>query len=314
MIVRKKLIQFITIKETLPSRLFHQKVKWKRDVILDILYDLSSALKSEEERAKIYEICREIGIDKELEEKIRNSNQWWIVAESIQNVGRLRLIEFVPLVESNLTHSHFEISTSSARVLIELEQSDTVIQYIVLNEHSLSMGKVSRLIAILLANSDKCNHDYLLLHFQQTSPIVKKMFLQLFAKHQVFQALPLLESLLDSEDSEIRIAALKAIGDLRITLDEDKIILFCKSPIWEERMVAAMVVQSCSLRQAIPHLVQLLSDSQWWVRLRAAETLYSFGKEGINELKWCIENTNDPFTRDMARKVLEDKELEVYLG
>ncbi|MFT4412411.1 HEAT repeat domain-containing protein [Fredinandcohnia humi] len=312
--VSNELITFITGKETMPSRLFHQQGKWKREVILDILYDLASTLKSEEERMRINEICKEIGVDSELEQKIQHSEEWWIVAESIRKVGRLRLLELLPLVESNLTHSHYEVWTSAERVLLELRQSSTVIQYIVTNQTSLCEEKLTRLIAILLTKSVKCDHHYILAHFQNAVPLVKKMFIQLIAKQQTYQALPLLESLLDSEDSENRIVALKAIGELRITLNENKILAFFESQVWEERMVASRVVQNCSIRQAIPQLVQLLADSQWWVRLRAAEALFSFGKDGIKELNWCIEHHQDPFTRDIAKKVLEDKELEVYRG
>lgn len=308
----KEMTQFITISNSIPSRLFLQEKKWKREVIIRTLYQLSSVLKSEEEHAKIKMFCEKMGVVSELKKMITESKDWWTVADAIRVVGKLRITELIPAVERNLQQTDYEVWNSSARVMNQLNCNHILLKYLIENENSLKQFKVQQITAILISKLEENDIEIILSHFEQVSPLLKGRFIKILGNQQSPKALTLFESLLSNEDREIRIGALKAIGEIRITTVEDKILAFFKSEEWTERMVATKVVQNCGIRKAIPQLTHLLADAEWWVRLRAAEALFSFGTAGKQVLEWCIENHEDPFTRDMAFKVLREKELEVY--
>ena len=56
------------------------------------------------------------------------------------------------------------------------------------------------------------------------------------------------------------------------------------------RVQAAQAAGEISLLLAAPKLVGLLSDPSWWVRFRAAESLYNLGAPGEMLLETIAEN------------------------
>lgn len=105
------------------------------------------------------------------------------------------------------------------------------------------------------------------------------------------------------ENPEIRITCIRVLGRLgteelcgivsKALFDED----------WRVRAVAARSVSMCD-GQVVSHLRNLLYDESYYVRINAANTLYSLGKEGHSVLHE-EKNSPDEFVRDTVQYMTE---------
>lgn len=92
-------------------------------------------------------------------------------------------------------------------------------------------------------------------------------------------------ALADDADIDIcaqSIAALGKIGDNRAA---QTITRHLQSAEVAVRVQAAQALGGMHYIACLPQLAACLSDSDWWVRFRAAESLYKFGDKGIAALK-----------------------------
>ncbi|MBA2648685.1 MAG: HEAT repeat domain-containing protein [Legionella sp.] len=78
-------------------------------------------------------------------------------------------------------------------------------------------------------------------------------------------------------------------------------------PQWEVRAAVAKALGLIKNIDDIKILIKLSSDSEWWVRINAANALWEYGCEGINVLKNQSEG-EDLFASETARYVLLTKE------
>jgi len=118
--------------------------------------------------------------------------------------------------------------------------------------------------------------------------------------------LSFLESMLQHENTEIRIRSLKAIYAIGIISDLNQYMPFIDSSIWEERLMMAKLLGVLPLSEAGLHLEKLLTDQSWWVRSQAATTIGKY-KDGEKLLKQVILETKDSFAADMANEVLKKR-------
>lgn len=99
------------------------------------------------------------------------------------------------------------------------------------------------------------------------------------------EIIKMLENLLASPDSEIRIRSLKGIDKMGLVKNLDLYIPFVTSPLWEERYMVAKVFLHVPLKFTHDYLMELLEDSNWRVQSQAADTIAEFpdGMQLLNE-------------------------------
>lgn len=294
------------------NRVFYTKKRWKQEIIIDILYEKNLATKNKEMLDAINKLYKELGLIDRLVINLKDK-RWWIVADATRKVGNLKISELIPIIYSNLYSTNYDIWTSSARALSKMGENRLLIKFLLENDGKLEKWSVIR-IGDMLDEEGEGDVDLMLDSLDNASPLLKGIFIETIGKRKEIKALPIIEQYLDSADIEIRIKALKAIGDIGLTTQEEKILLLLDSESWVEKVMAIRIVKNSSLRRAIPILEKLLTNSNWWIRLRAAEALYSFGTIGIDRLEQIKVKHDDPYARDMAKKVLQDKEFEVVIS
>lgn len=139
--------------------------------------------------------------------------------------------------------------------------------------------------------------------FNQLSIEGQYAFIELLGKVREFHSLIFLNSLLASEDSEIRIRTLKAIHEINMIVETDLILPFVDSPVWQERMLAARLFANVPLEPVKDVYLKLVEDSSWWVRHEAARVL-SMTKAGKLLLEEVIENSSDKYAVDISVEFL----------
>ncbi|MGC5326116.1 HEAT repeat domain-containing protein [Brevibacillus sp. SYSU BS000544] len=116
--------------------------------------------------------------------------------------------------------------------------------------------------------------------------------------------LPILESIVQSEEKELRIRAMKAIARIGYMEDKQTIAAKAGSESWEERMMAAKVMGIVRWSGFLPCLQNLMSDSSWWVRTASAQSILHY-PGGTGLLQMIANSNEDRYARDMAREWLE---------
>ena len=308
---RKKISPFLNLylsNDNIPlNRLFLTKKKWKRDIIIEFLYNKSATTKNEEEMIKISGLCKSIGLTDELSKRLKSKN-WWIVADATRKVGRLKLTELTPLLLNNLQSSEYDVWTTSARALGNMGQINYLIKLLIEKESTLERWSLIR-IGDILIQANQGDFDIIIDHLDNVSALLKGIFIETLGKRKAVKALPVIEKYLESDNIELRLKALKAIGEIGITSNENKILELISSSNWLEAVMAIQTAQKCSIRQSIPILLTLISNQNWWVRLRSAEAIYSFGIIGKEKLLWISRFHEDPYAKNMAEKVLLEANL-----
>ncbi|TSI11468.1 HEAT repeat domain-containing protein [Lysinibacillus sp. BW-2-10] len=99
------------------------------------------------------------------------------------------------------------------------------------------------------------------------------------------EIIKMLENLLTSSDSEIRIRSLKGIDKMGLVKNFELYIPFVTSPLWEERLMVAKVFLHVPLKFTYAYLMDLLEDTNWRVQTQAANTISEFpdGVQVLNE-------------------------------
>lgn len=118
-----------------------------------------------------------------------------------------------------------------------------------------------------------------------------------------YSYLPTIEFYLESENSEVRIRALKSLIKVGYLTDVEKIRPSLHAELWQERMMAAKLIKLLRDKQFIDDLLILLTDENWWVRTTAAESI-SAQQNGVEMLEDVVHTHVDRFARDIAAEWL----------
>jgi hypothetical protein len=111
----------------------------------------------------------------------------------------------------------------------------------------------------------------------------------------------LLDGMLQQEDQEIQVAALRLVSDPGLL---PRVRKLCHHEEWRIRVNAAKCLGRIGAREDVELLKVLLSDRQWWVRHRAAEALAALPFLERGYLEALADATPDPFAAKMLRQVL----------
>ena len=108
---------------------------------------------------------------------------------------------------------------------------------------------------------------------------------------------------LNSEQFNIRLDAVRALGQLRERAAIEQIRAFAGDVRWEMRAVVATALGTFGAREHLETLITLLCDTEWWVRCRAAEALLCDPNRAA--LLARVEQTQDRFALEMMRFALD---------
>lgn len=146
--------------------------------------------------------------------------------------------------------------------------------------------------------------DKLVEEFQQLSTRLQCLLIETIEKRQLIKHHQFLLMLIENEDEEVKIRALKAIANTGIPIEPELIKDFLQSSSWTTRMMATKVVGMQRLETCKPQLITLLSDREYSVRAEAAKAILRF-KDGLAILTNVTKESTDLFAKDMAIEWLE---------
>ncbi len=113
--------------------------------------------------------------------------------------------------------------------------------------------------------------------------------------------------LLDHPQLNMRIDAVRTLGQLAYPRAYKPILALAKSGHWELRAVVATALSAFDSDQNVQALIDLLCDREWWVRYRAAESLLCCSNS--EEIIRLVTAREDRFAREMLQFALDKQAL-----
>jgi len=138
-------------------------------------------------------------------------------------------------------------------------------------------------------------------------PLLRLCVIDIIGNKRDFRYLDTLDHLLDSEQAEERIRALKALARIGYVRDSQHLIQRATAESWPERMMAVKAMGAIAREEFISVLQNAMRDSSWWVRTASAQGLLRY-PNGPQILRTIAETDEDRFARDMAREWLEARQ------
>jgi HEAT repeats len=150
--------------------------------------------------------------------------------------------------------------------------------------------------------------DWFVESFRTSPERLQLAVLDVIAVNKQLGYLHFVEEVFMSEAEEMRLRALKALASIGYTENIAPYEELADSSSWQERMLAAKLFGSIKDEGLLPRLAEMLHDPSWHVRSQAGQSILAFSK-GKEVLQKVIDDSHDPYARDMAWEWMQKGEL-----
>jgi hypothetical protein len=113
----------------------------------------------------------------------------------------------------------------------------------------------------------------------------------------------LMVRLLRDASSDVLIPALRLVADPAL---RDAVQPHLQHTDWRVRLQAARTFGRIGMRDDLPAMSSLLTDSQWWVRYRTAQAIAALPFLGRGELQRMADEAGDRYASDILRQVIAE--------
>jgi HEAT repeat protein len=123
---------------------------------------------------------------------------------------------------------------------------------------------------------------------------------------------PIIRQILEqAQDERVILPCLSVLGEVGTNMDVDVVKNFTQHPNWAVRVKATNALKTISSENETDLLLQLLCDSSWWVRYRAAQVLVQVFANQPDKLTSLANSVQDPYGRDMLHQVMDEQQMSV---
>ena len=288
----KLLAEEITLEEAQTKIGTPKNYMWMWQFLFPYLESLEG-----EDRQLILSVAQKIGMQKYYLKKLRQ--RWkslYTRALAARILGSLHCYRALPLILSLLNNQNQAVVISAARSITDLnayQYLDRVAEALLQNTQITYEGATE----IMAQFSEECcpmimqkietemNHpDFELqtgsIEEDEYKMAILAMMVDLLGYYRWMEASGLLSKLLPIADEETIIHIFKAFIRMDTLPPEVDLKHYLTHPNWVIRSLSARAWNIKGSEEYLSIVVSLLDDPFWWVRLRAAEALWSFGLEG----------------------------------
>lgn len=235
----------------------------------------------------------------DLYRKRLKSRRWNVRMNTLYRVGTFGMVDLLPELQRMMkrpqsSEEYFRILTLYSHYL-----PDEFFSEFYKVQKKFNQYQLKKLFSVMTPQT----RSRLLQSFQLLSRKGQYATIELLGKMREYTSLSFLMALLNHPDSEIRIRALKAIYELDMLVQVDRIKPLVRSEAWQERLMVARVLDTVPIDQVKAIYLNLIRDTNWWVRNEAARVL-SQTRAGKQVLKQIVAEATDPFAVDASQKYL----------
>lgn len=244
----------------------------KEDIACERLLTLilSDDLPEEQKRAvvQIYESVRPIEIYK----RVLSQGNPYEKAYSCRKIADFFGEEEMDNIRQYVTSKNRDLSYNAAMALSVLGDLDSTADYILSCERNYQYSH--RIILELLENFSgdvqalaenifsRCEDDYI------RATVIKGI-----SRYSISDFAPMYLEGMKSTNPNIKIASVKALGEIGGAQYEHELIVALHDKDWVVRCAAIKGLENCNTQAALEAVFQATKDSEWWVRNNAAKAL-----------------------------------------
>lgn len=279
-----------------------------KDVVFFLPYwnHLQNSLHAES-RERLNFLARSTGIDRAVRRMLQKGNP----AEkllAIVSLGHLGEKADTEALEKLLASEHPIACLHAARALLYIDPGKLgELVPIIVQRSDLPTTAIANILKEAGSNTvspiiaDMLRHAFL----QGAAPqhMVRLIALAVAAHPSVVHA-SLREIMDKTEDTEVLVACLKAMRD---PCDLPRVRQLIGHPDWRVRVHAASALGDMGAEKDMESLIKLLSDSQWWVRYRAAQAISRLPFVTAGGLEGIKKHLDDRFAIDMLNQVISER-------
>jgi len=139
---------------------------------------------------------------------------------------------------------------------------------------------------------------------------ITSVFIKSAGNHKNLSLSHEISKYLFSEDKEVRIASVKAIGSIGDETHLDTMISLLEDTEWEVRAVTARALGNFTNDKILIPLAEALSDSEWYVRFNAATSILNH-RDGMNVVSYVFQG-EDKFAKDTIISAIENSSNNIF--
>jgi HEAT repeat protein len=244
-----------------------------RRIVEDLALD-AFEVAGPEESARLLRFLRTSGlIEKRIFEARRHHG--WRRRRALVALGRTRAPEGIPALSEGLRDRDLETRHAALRGLSRLgspEAAEEILQWVA--ESGLRVPALPLQNALI--NCCRERPQILLPYLRHASGPLREVLARVVGEVASPTLGPELMVLADDELPELRAAAARAISQTQPSHAVEVLAELSRDTVWFVRLRAVVALGKLHDREALPHLLRSLTDSNRLVRMRAAEALVDF--------------------------------------
>jgi HEAT repeat protein len=249
-----------------------------RRIIEDMALDAFEAAAAEQS-ARLLRFLRTSGL---IEKRIFEARKLkgWRRRSALVALGRTRAPEGIPALSEALRDRDLEARNAALRGLGRLgspEAAEEILHW--LAESGLNVPILPLQNALI--NCCRERPQVLLPYLQLAGPQLREVLARVLGEVASPSMGPELIGLADDELPELRAAAARALSNAEPGQAVEILGELSRDVVWFVRLRAVVAIGKLYNKQAIPHLLKALTDSNRLVRMRAAEALVDFKSEMV---------------------------------
>jgi hypothetical protein len=254
----------------------------------------------------LVKIARAVGLDQHLYRSLQSATFHDRVMAVIA-LGHLRSVASFGRVAQYLDDKSPIMSLCTARALMQIDPERAAPQLVprIVERSDWSQGSIA---AILQEESGAIVSGQLTEATLKAEGEVASRLIRLLAGVSPASAAPIICDWLRSSADEHLVSTCLQVMSNQADLDSVRPLL--AHPRWHIRMQAATTLGRLGIPGDEQRLVGMLSDTQWWVRYRAAGGLLNLSFVGTERLRQIQRTLSDAYARDIITHVLAELALE----
>lgn len=268
------------------------------EIIHGFLHELTG-----EGRARLLEAAEELGLVDRALRGLRSRN-WMRRDLAAMQLGIYALSRTVPALVKRLADRRREVRYTAARSLGMIGSSEAVDALVDILDHP-ELIDTPRVLEIVQSMAGQVNEPLKAMLTSEEHPLEAKLLaIDLAGDLREHSLVGQLLEVLRSSNKEKVVRSIRALGKLSAPQSIEQVLVLARDRAWEVRAQALKVIGVLEIEEGIPLLLQGLSDSSYWVRHNAAESLVKLGERGCEALMEA-QSSPDGFARDIAKYQLE---------
>ncbi|MEJ8304879.1 HEAT repeat domain-containing protein [Saccharibacillus sacchari] len=290
----------------------------RREALEEALLDRLAISASEVERQRVYELAADYFSEEYTE--LLSRRRWSERMNTLLHIEKFRIRRLKEPIIERLDVLGDRPDTDDERFLLVRTlaslQLEEMFDYFAIAEHRFSELQLMQLLRPVRGEL----LDRLVRDFDRLPPRIAHCVLDTLRLGNIrtTEVLELLERCLRSEDTEMRIRALKALANFGYMNEETADLLeermqLGDSIAWPERLMQARLAGVVREDRFAPYLEKMMADPAYEVRREAGASLSKY-RDGMDRIRLMTEEHTDRFARDMALETLERRAYERHVG